>query len=286
MVDVFNLYVDDSGSRKLDRKQDQGNGRNWFGLGGLIVRDRDEAADRNRYADFVSAWPQMKGIPLHSEPIRHAKKNFRWLRDDEARASEFLTALTELICASSFTCIAAVIDRPGYRARYETKYQPIDRWDLCKTAFAILVERSAKYAADNGARLRVFIEKGDKKTDDRMLLYYNSLRSNGMPFDQSTMSSYAPLAASDFASTLYECRFKDKTSPMMQMADLCLYPICRAGYQSDYRPYLALVDRQKLINRYLQPHEHGVRGIKYSCFPSQTADGSASVPLGLPASPR
>jgi hypothetical protein len=269
MADVLNLYADESGSRMPDWGHGASSRPDWFGMGGVLVREREEDAERERHRAFVSGWPELAEVPLHSFEIRGKTAGFRWLRRDAGRRNAFIAALTSLICQSSLVCLATVIDRAGYRARYEKKYQPSERWLLCKTAFTILVERAAKYAQQKGYRLRVLVEKSDKGTDEQMRRYYQELKSSGPPFNPDTMASYEPLAATSLAATLYEFRLKDKKSPMMQLADLCLYPICRAGYQPSYAPFRDLLDSGRLIESHIPEGEILKRGTKYSCFPQQ-----------------
>jgi hypothetical protein len=269
---VLNLYADDSGSRLPDRRQDQPPRRNWFGLGGLLVTQSDEDIVRQRYAEFTGRWPELTG-PLHSVKIRNGTENFTWLRKDQKRAGEFLADLTELICGAPIVCIAAVIDRTGYLARYETMYTPDQRWSLCKTAFSVLIERSVKFAQTRNQRLRVMVERSDKKTDRRIQQHYDELKSKGMPFDKHNSGKYAPLDPAELSATLYEFRTKDKSSPLMQLADLCLYPICRYPYDPSYRSHRDLLVRGKLIDCVLKPEEIPARGIKYSCF-----DGGTGTP--------
>ncbi len=279
MINVLNLYVDDSGSRKPDRQTDSHASRNWFGLGGLLVRDDDEQTERARHEALIAKWPEIQGIPLHSVDIRNKARGFSWLRDNAERANAFYESLTEFICGSSIVCIAAVIDRDGYRARYEPKYEPGARWLLCKTAFTILLERAAKYALSERCRLRVLVERSDKKTDRRMLSYYEDLRAKGMPFDPKSMAGYAPLDATTLGGVLYEFRKKEKTSPLMQVADLCLYPICRARYEP-YQPFTQLLRHGRLIDTRLKREEVASRGIKYSCFELVDARREAAEPGG------
>ena len=56
--------------------------------------------------------------------------------------------------------------------------------------------------------------------------------------------------------------------PMLQLADLVLYPMAKAGYDSSYEPYLSLCHAGKLIDSYLEDNQILLRGIKYSCFDS------------------
>ena len=53
---------------------------------------------------------------------------------------------------------------------------------------------------------------------------------------------------------------------MIQIADLILYPIAKAGYDPSYDPYRKLKDHGKLIDCYFREEEIPYRGIKYGCF--------------------
>jgi len=54
---------------------------------------------------------------------------------------------------------------------------------------------------------------------------------------------------------------------MIQIADLILYPLAKAGYDPDYRPYKMLKEHGKLIDCFLDENDVSSLGIKYSCFP-------------------
>jgi hypothetical protein len=161
--------------------------------------------------------------------------------------------------------IACTIDRPGYNHRYREKYGR-QRWQLCKTAFSITVERAAKHARKQGCKLRVHVERGDKKTDRIVKAYYDNLKAEGMPFAGDTSGKYAPLTAEQFRETLYEFRTKKKSSPMAQLADLYLWPMAIGGYDKANRPYSRLISDKKLIDCQLQKEEIEHLGCKYSCF--------------------
>lgn len=263
----MSLYIDDSGSRHPDRNPADvlpAHGHDWFGLGGVIVRDDEAQSVRDRHASLSSKW-ELKG-PLHSAEIRGFSGHFTWLgqRAPDER-SAFLQDLTELVTSPQLTAIACVVDRPGYNHRYRDKYGR-KRWSLCKTAFTVVVERAAKYALRHGCRLRVLVERSDKRTDNRMRGYYDMLRRDGNPFDPGNASKYAPLTSEQLHDTLYEFRTKNKSSPLMQIADLCLWPMCMGGYEPKNRPYRALKDAGTLIDCKLDSAAVPVEGIKYSCW--------------------
>ena len=70
----------------------------------------------------------------------------------------------------------------------------------------------------------------------------------------------------ELAETLHEIRFKSKSSPMAQVADLLLWPMAIAGYEPSNRAYVALRDAGRLIENWLSAEEVEACGSKYSCF--------------------
>ena len=108
------------------------------------------------------------------------------------------------------------------------------------TAFTVVVERAAKFARGRGCRLRVHVERSDRSTDRRLQSYYEDMRSVGHPFNRDNAAKYAPLSADSLRATLLEFRTKQKTSPLIQIADLCLWPRCTGGYAPDNRSFAAL----------------------------------------------
>jgi hypothetical protein len=161
--------------------------------------------------------------------------------------------------------IACVIDRGGYNIRYKEKYGS-ERWQLCKTAFNILVERSAKYASEQEYKLRILPEKCNRKEDRSLQKYYEDLKSNGLPFNPSTSSQYAPLKSQEFQKILYEFKLKEKSSPLVQLADLYLWPMAMGGYHQENITYKKLLKDKKLIDCLISEEDIPQQGIKYSCF--------------------
>ena len=153
----------------------------------------------------------------------------------------------------------------GYDARYREKFGR-RQWHLCQTAFSVVVERAAKYARDNGRKLRVMPERSSRDDERRIRTYFDGLREEGMPFDTQSSSLYAPLHAGEFRDTLYELRFKRKSSPMAQVADLYLWPLAIAGYDEGNRAFGLLRTAGRLIECRLPEPQWKFRGTKYSCF--------------------
>ena len=263
---ILNLYLDDSGIRYPSKKPGKkpAHGYDWFALGGVLVRDEDEEEARRLHAAFMEKWEV--ATPLHSSEIRSQNEGFFWLRgltpDDRAAFYEELYCLMRDV---PVTGIACVIDRPGYNARYEDKYRK-NRWMLCKTAFCVVAERAAKYAVSNEQRLRVLPEKCNKTEDAALKTYYQELRTDGLPFDSKNSGKYTPLSKEEFSVTLYDLRFKEKSSPMAQLADLYLWPICMGGYHAGNRPFKRLFKDGKLIECVLGEADQETLGSKYSCF--------------------
>jgi hypothetical protein len=265
MPEVMCLHLDDSGTRNPDRKLPRELlYRDWFALGGYVSREKDEGVIRTAHADFCEAWDI--NYPLHSYDIRAETEKFTWLAGlDQRQKNRFMSGLTRLLTSIPVVGHACVVDRPGYNARYREQYGR-QTWMLCKTAFSVVCERAAKHALRNGCKLRVYVEEGDKTSDDMIREYYRDLRTSGMPFASETSLQYAPLSREELASVLYELDFKAKTSPMIQIADLYAYPIARGRYDPDYFPYAHLQANKKLIDNILNEKDVPHLGIKYSCF--------------------
>lgn len=261
----MSLYLDDSGTRNPDRKTGrEATDRDWFALGGYLINEEEEGVARTAHAAFCEGW----GIkyPLHSYDIRSECGRFSWLAALEPREkNRFMKELARMLLAIPVIGHACVIDRPGYNARYREKYGR-QTWMLCRTAFAVVCERAAKYARKHGCRLRVYAEAGDKTADGYIRKYYADLRREGVPFAGDAMAKYAPLSAEELKHTLYDLDFKSKKSPMAQIADLYTYPIARGGYEPHYGPYQLFHAEQKLLDSQLTEEEIPHLGIKYSCF--------------------
>lgn len=263
---TLNFYIDDSGTRHPTRNPGKrpAHGYDWFALGGVLVRSDDEEQARALHLDFCSRWNIAD--PLHSSEIRSQNLSFDWLRrltnEEKTRFYEELYVLMRDVPATGLAC---TIDRAGYNARYLEKYMQ-EPWLLCRTAFGVAVERAAKFARQQDLKLRVFPERCNKQEDANMASYYRSLRTDGAPFGKENSEKYAPLTAEEFAETLYEFKPKLKKSPMMQMADLYLWPICIGGYHQGNRPYRRLMADGKLIECRLPEEDWQMLASKYSCF--------------------
>lgn len=263
------FYMDDSGSKDLDRRPKDDNDKtpDWFALGGILLKANDKEFIEESMLKFRERWPQLNGSPLRSYNIRNQSGNFRWLSELSSQdRNQFYTELGEMICGLPVIISACVIHRPGYNARYKEKYQG-QRWQLSKSAFTISVERSAKWAISQNSRLRVFVERSDRKTESLLKSYYEEMRSEGLPFDAKNSAKYQPMAAAMLRETLFEFRVKTKESHLMQLADLALWPTCHGGYDTAHKPFQMLSQSGRLLDAHCTP-ENGLQGIKYFCFPT------------------
>lgn len=270
----MHLYIDDSGSRNPDREppESRRDGMDCFALGGILINEEDVDALYAAHKAFCEQW--RIDYPLHSWAIRGGRENFGWLKKPDT-AFAFLSSLEEFIVGLPILGIAAVIDRPGYVVRYKEKHRG-DLWFMCKTAYCILLERAAKYAASQGRKLRVFHEECGRREDRDLLSYHRALKKDGMPFDAGTSEGYQSLSAAQFREiVLGEPKRRSKKVPMIQVADLVLYPMAKAGYDPTYRSYVALMEKGKLIDAVLAPQDRPLLGIKYSCFDKKTPVAAA-----------
>jgi hypothetical protein len=263
---TLNLYLDDSGTRHPTRKigKKAAHGYDWFSLGGILVRSDEEDNARDLHAKFCEKWEIT--APLHSSEIRSQNENFDFLREcKEEKQRLFYEDLYVLMREVPVLGIACTVDRPGYCGRYLEQYQK-NPWLLCKTSFSVVVERAAKYAVAKDMKLRVYPERCNKAEDANLEGYYKALKAEGMPFAKDNSDKYAPLKQEQLSKTLYEFKTKCKTSPMAQLADLYLWPICMGGYHASNRTYQRLIQDGKLIDCHVEKDALPMLGSKYSCF--------------------
>jgi hypothetical protein len=266
MTKELHLYFDDTGSRHPDHSSTEKrlDGMDCFGLGGILINEEDIDPFVVSYKAFRKEWSI--DYPFHSHKIRGGREEFGWLKKPE-NAAAFLPALEDMLLTLPIIGIAAVVHRPGYVERYKDIYK--DRiWMMSKTAYSVLIERSAKYARAQGRTLRVFFEGAGPAEDGDIVSYAKALKKDGMPFDQNNSAFYGALKPEEFREIVRgEPRRKTKATPMVQIADLALYPMAKGGYDPSYRPYKKLMEHGKLIDAVLKPEDRPSQGIKYSCFP-------------------
>jgi hypothetical protein len=264
----YHLYFDDSGSRDPDKadlvegkvRQDR---MDCFALGGILVREEDIDQIFTSHKAFCRKHDIT--YPLHSWAIRGGRGKFAWLKTPE-KAGNFYAVLEEYLLSLPIIALACVVNRPGYVARYKERYNQ-RLWLMCKTAFSILAERAAKLANDEGRQLEIYFEGAGPKEDGDILQYMRALKTEGSPFSDKTSEGYAPLSKEDYRRIILgEPRQRTKKTPMIQIADLVLFPMAKAGYDPQYRPYAKLAEAGKLIDCRFEVEDRPFRGIKYSCF--------------------
>lgn len=260
------LYLDESGTRHPDHSPKiPVHGRDWFAVGGVLIDEENKEFATKLVQAFRDRWPQLGVFPLHSHEIRGGYKNFAWLKNNEEDKTRFMEDLTVLLLELPVLGIACVIDRHGHNIRYKERYIE-NRWQLCKTAFAITVERAVKRSIQHGRKLRVYVERSGKVEENMLKIYYEQLKTDGHWFSPSTAAKYAPIGSNEYKSCLYEFKVKTKNSLLMTIADLYLWPMCIGGYDLSNKAYVTLRDAGKLIDCHLSLSDIDAMGIKYSCF--------------------
>lgn len=279
------LYIDDSGSR-FPEKTDaiiRDDGMDHFALGGVLVADADIHDIIARHETFCRQW----GItyPLHSTEIRGKRHTFAWLEESAKTNEKFLDELQEFLLSIPVIGFAAVVHRPGYNARYKDRYQE-KQWWMCKTAFSILLERTGKYLRDVGGVAEVRFEGVGKKEDAAIVQYAKDLKNVGMPFSNESLQTYNGLSADDFTNIfLGDPRWRVKTNPFVQIADLYLYPMAKRKYDITYNPWVKMFEHGKVIDALIPEEVWPERGIKYSCFDDWQAAKDPGEP-GSDAAPQ
>ncbi len=106
----------------------------------------------------------------------------------------------------------------------------------------------------------------EEEFERRIRKYLGGLCQNGTPFDKQSSSLYSPLGSEGFREALYELRFKQKSSPMAQIADLYLWPMAIAGYDRENRAHVLLKSAGRLIESHVPEAQWPELATKYSCF--------------------
>ncbi|WP_445636874.1 hypothetical protein [Nostoc sp. DSM 114161] len=92
------------------------------------------------------------------------------------------------------------------------------------------------------------------------------MRAKGNPFDANRYDKYSPLSAEDLSNLLCGIDSKTKANAIMQIADLCLYPIVRSTDNPDNQAFLSLKNANLLVDSRLTQNQINILGIKYYCF--------------------
>jgi uncharacterized protein DUF3800 len=260
----YNYYIDETGNRNPDQKPDlHRERRDWFGIGGILVKGEDIQACKDRRQVFVDKWEIRS--PLHMTDILGNHKKFSWLgRLPEERRHKFWGEYKTLLAGMPGIGLSCIIDRPGYVARGYLRDNP-DRWLLCRSAFDISVERAAKIARRDGRKLNVVFEQ-DHGINHIIKGYFANLKSNGLGFDAGRSGKYGPLTQMEFAETLSTIEYKPKINSMLQIADSYLYAMARHPYDKRFDVYCRLRDAHKTANTFLSTEEVPSMGIKHYCF--------------------
>ncbi len=258
----FALFIDESGSPKPNPKDTAP----YFALGGVLVEREQETAIEKAVIDFKQRWKISLNTPLHGNEIRSKKKKFAWLGNiSEQERINFLEDLSSTITSLPIIVHACVISRPGYHKRYIEQYGE-NTWEMMKSAFSILVERSVKYLGDRQESIMIYYEESGKREDRLIKQYYQEIKNSGHPFDPANASKYAPLSAEQISQCLRGIEGKKKSNPILQIADLCLYPVARGKDKPNDKAYLALKEKSLLVDSRLSSEDIKSRGIKYYCF--------------------
>ncbi len=258
----FALFLGESGSPKPNPND----AAPFFAMGGILVKRADEALIQSEVEEFKNRWDISQDTPLHGNEIRSEKKRFAWLgKLSLAEQQDFMEDLTETIIRCPITIHACVISRSGYHNRYLEQYGQ-NTWEMMKSAFSILIERSAKYAARQNGAIMVYYEKAGKTEDKLLEHYFKDLRTAGNPFNPETSGKYAPLDASALSDSLRGIEGGTKARAELQIADICLYPVVRSKDQPENRAFVSMREHNLLVDCRLNSNDISSLGIKYYCF--------------------
>jgi hypothetical protein len=235
---LFHLYIDETGSRHPDKEASTAkHGFDWFGLGGLLITQEDEATAKSKLATFVARWPQIRS-PLHFTDIRAQKKGFAWLGNlkledhnrfwsDSARFSHQFRGRGLL--ASS---IAQATSNGG-----TAKGEGTPNGSFAEAHSIFWSTELPNTQNPRGGGCVSTMKERTLLPTRRVHEYYETIKFSGLAFDESTSSKYRPLKQVEFQNVLLAIEGKDKGNKMMQVADSYLYAIARGSYDVKFDVY-------------------------------------------------
>lgn len=254
LIADYVLYIDESGSSHPKDSYP------YFSMGGILLYHEDKKQIDRLVFDFKQRWNI--GGPLHSHEIRHRINHFEWLKSSSS-ASEFYEELSELIRDAPVIVVGCVVNKEGYFRRYEQQYLS-DIWDMRKSVFAIVIERSVKVIdVLGGRRMAVRFEPSTSRFNNMLVEIHRGLVREGMPFDKTNSSKHRPLSRECLKARLADIQRRDKSSNLMQLADLCLYPLVRKIDNPDDKAYKIL---QSKLSDNVEKNRADELGVKYFCF--------------------
>lgn len=274
----FTLFFDDSGSKSVDIEKDPQSF--WFAQGGYIIRNDNIEILTTNINDFIIKWTLKLGRsipPLHSNDIRRKKEGFEFLKDP-LTYSQFMGDLTQLISSAPIYIIGSIISRKGYLEYTSSQGYINSVWNYYDTAYPILIERSLKFINSiegDDFNLYVVGEKTGKHEDKHIANIHDNLIKGHNYFKPETSSKYGYF---DDYFKIKGLKFNNKSSKLLQIADLVLYPICQAIISVNqssgliYHPFIQLNDAGMLINNHIDFEQIKYKGIKYYCFDKQDVE--------------
>ena len=258
----FSLYLDESGSPKPSPNDQTA----FFAMGGVIIRRGQENNIKLLLDEFKNKWNINLNIPLHGTDMRSKKKNFRFLENlSQNKLNDFYRDLHSVVLQSDVIIHGCVISRQGYIDRYKEKYGT-KTWEMMKSSFSILIERSAKYVNKQKGKLMVYYEKAGRTEDKQIQEYFQDIRKNGLPFNKHTSQKYNPYSSNSLSTVLSGIEGKSKNNPVMQIADYCLHPIADMKKHPNNRAYKYFQNKKLIVDSNINTEEIEEIGIKYYCY--------------------
>ena len=206
------VYLDETGDHSLEKEDKD------FPVFALVMM----VCDLDQYRDtLVPMVNRLKFdyfghecVIIHSRDIRKAQNDFGFLTDPVKRQA-FYERINEIMSASGYDLIAAVIKKQEHKAKYGKHAS--NPYDL---ALTFAMERLLPLLeAEGQTEIHLIAEARGKREDDELRLSFLNIVTYG--------TDYIPAAR--FKKITFHLRFKPKVMNVVgtQLADLAAYPIAR-----------------------------------------------------------
>lgn len=245
MVDYI-LYLDESGNHDLNKVDP--NHPVLCLCGCVFNKIHYQSYIIPKFNELKMKYWNRTDVILHSRDIRKRQGDFSILNNDLTR-NEFINDLDELISRIGFVVIAAVIDIP----QLKTKYQH-NAYDPYELSFKFILERFSMFLEDNSAVGYALSESRGVTEDQALISLYEKFKKYGTGFKE--------------IDKIHSFTTKKKSENIigMQISDLVAYPVATKFIRPEKQNIAFDIIKNKFLYK-VKKKKKIISGVGFKIFP-------------------